>query len=234
MRFDRVHALGQASYFEDAAPRTIAAVVSAGLDAKERLGRSFADGALGQTAPEGVRNNRRLCARRNADLALDRHDGVRAPAARRHGRRHARRTLIADGSLATIVSGYGAYVVAVSFDAATLAPPALLDRAAVTTASGMPMIGTATGGRAIQAAARSWPVLVSITPDDDGALGAWYGSLPLYLFVILGPRSPARGWHRWFVGEFERRTRANRAVKNLARDAVPPTRGCWCACPGRA
>jgi signal transduction histidine kinase len=215
MRFDRVHALGQASYFEARRAADIAAVVSAGLDAKERLGRAYADGTLGQTAPEGVRN---IAVYAPDGTAISLLTGttafVRMPRSVIEGARD-RRTLIADGGLATIVSGYGAYVVAVSFDASTLAPPLLLDRAAVTTVGGLPVIGMQAGGGAIQAAAKDWPVVVSIAPDDDGALSAWYGSLPLYLFVILGPAIVGAWLASVFVGEFERRARASRAVKAL-------------------
>src|SRR6185312_4475743 len=55
MRFDRVHALNQASFFEERRARDIAAVVSVALDRMEASGRAFADGTL-IAAPEGVRN----------------------------------------------------------------------------------------------------------------------------------------------------------------------------------
>src|SRR5258708_223418 len=51
MRFDRVHALSQAAFFEAARARDIAAVVTASLDRIENIGRAFADGAKPGTAP---------------------------------------------------------------------------------------------------------------------------------------------------------------------------------------
>jgi two-component system cell cycle sensor histidine kinase PleC len=51
-------------------------------------------------------------------------------------------------------------------------------------------------------------VSVSIAPDDKDALAAWYGALPLYLFVILGPALVGAWLASVFVGEFERRKRA--------------------------
>lgn len=51
--------------------------------------------------------------------------------------------------------------------------------------------------------------------DADGAVGAWYGSLPLYLFVILGPALAGAGLAMVFVREFERRVRANDALQRL-------------------
>ena len=51
--------------------------------------------------------------------------------------------------------------------------------------------------------------------DDENALSAWYGSLPLYLFVILGP-ALVGGWlAAVFVREFERRARASEAIRAL-------------------
>jgi signal transduction histidine kinase len=217
MRFDRVHALDQALVFEQRRAGDVAAVIGAGLDAKEKLGRAFADGELGSIPPDGVRN-----------IAVYAPDGtplnlMTGTSAFVHlprdviGGARTHRMLIADGELATIISPYGSYVVAVAFDARTLAPASMLQRVSVATASGMRLSGTADGGR-VQARAADWPVTVSITPDDDGALSAWYGSLPLYLFVILGPALAGAWLAALFVGEFERRARAE-AFKSRPADA---------------
>src|SRR6185312_11155600 len=70
----------------------------------------------------------------------------------------------------------------------------------------------------IEARVGNWPVTVSVTPDDDGALAAWYGALPLYLFVILGPALVGAWLASVFVGEFERRRRAE-AIKSRPAEA---------------
>ena len=44
---------------------------------------------------------------------------------------------------------------------------------------------------------------------------AWYGSLPLYLFVILGPALVGAGLAAVFVREFERRAKASEAIRTL-------------------
>ena len=48
-----------------------------------------------------------------------------------------------------------------------------------------------------------------------GTADAWYGALPLYLFVILGP-ALAGGWlAAMFVRAFERQQKAAHAIRNL-------------------
>jgi two-component system cell cycle sensor histidine kinase PleC len=51
--------------------------------------------------------------------------------------------------------------------------------------------------------------------DAEGAVGAWYGSLPLYLFVIVGPALVGAGLSVVFVREFEKRARASDALARL-------------------
>ncbi|MBV9991814.1 MAG: HAMP domain-containing histidine kinase [Alphaproteobacteria bacterium] len=215
MRFDRVHALNQASVFEQRRARDLAAVVSAALDRMERQGRAFAEGRL-TAAPDGVRNIAVYGPDGTAVSTLTGANAfVRLPrevvAAAR-----GQRILIGSDGLATTVSAYGSYVVAVAFDAHVLAPAGMLERAGLTVANGLPLLGA--GGGTIQARAHGWPVTVSVTPDDDGALAAWTGSLPLYLFVILGPALVGAWLASIFVGEFERRRRAE-SLKARPADA---------------
>lgn len=215
MRFDRVHALAQASFFEERRARNVAAVVEAALDRVETQGRAFADGEL-IAAPQGVRNIAVYAPDGTAISTLARSTRfVRLPRdvvalAGRH------RVLIADGGLATMVSAYGGYAIAVSFETRLLAPAALVQGATVATTGGTVLLGGA--GGSVHATSAAWPVTVSVAPDDEGALAAWYGSLPLYLFVILGP-SLVGGWlAAVFVGQFERRARAE-AFKSRPADA---------------
>jgi len=69
------------------------------------------------------------------------------------------------------------------------------------------------GGQAI--AAGAWPVSVQTAMDEDAALAAWQGALPLYLFVILGPALAGGALAAVFVREFERRARASLAIRSL-------------------
>ena len=215
MRFDRVHALAQAAWFEQRRAHDIAAVVSGALDRIQDSGRAFADGAL-KTAPAGIRN---IGVYAQDGTAVSTLAGttqfVRLPREIVGGAR-AHRLLISDGSLATMVFVHHNHVVAISFDTTTLAPPSLVERAQVTTANGMTLLGA--GGGPIQARATGWPLTISIAPDDDGALRAWYGALPLYLFVILGPALAGAWLATVFVKEFERRARGER-IKSRPADA---------------
>ena len=214
MRFDRVHALSQAVYFEAQRANDVAAVVASNLDRIETQGRAFASDPLVKHAPVNVRN---IAVYDSAGFATATLTGTTAfvnlpsdtiAAAR------SQKLLIAGTGITTAAFADGGNVVAVAFDTASLAPAALLDKAQIQTSQGLPIAGTASGGT-IQAHASGWPVIVSTSPDDAGALNAWYGSLPLYLFVILGPALVGAGLAALFVGEFERRAKAMAAVKTL-------------------
>ncbi len=214
MRFARVHALGEAQYFETRRAQEIAQVADASLERMAQTGRAFADGAS-SAVPEGSVRNIAVYAPDGTAISMltGTTAFVRLPrevvAAAAISPK-----LIGDASLATLISSYGSYVIAVSFDTKALVPPALADRAAIVTASGMTLTGQPNEG-SIRAGVGHWPATVVIAPDDDGALAAWYGSLPLYLFVILGPAVVGAWLASLFVAEFERRARASLAVTAL-------------------
>ncbi len=216
MRLDRVHALSQARYFEARRAADIASVAEANLERMAAFGRSFADGSLGQSSDDALRNivvfapdGTEVSTLTGTTAFLHLPDGLLSRA------RHAP-ILIGDGELATLIFAYNADAVAVVFDAHALAPASLLANAAVTS-GGAVLSGNAgaAGNGAISAQVGRWPAEVSIAPDDDGALAAWYGALPLYLFVILGPALVGAALAAIFVREFERRARASEAVKAL-------------------
>jgi signal transduction histidine kinase len=60
-----------------------------------------------------------------------------------------------------------------------------------------------------------WPASVGASVQTGEALGAWYGSLPLYFFLIFGPALAGAGLAVLFVREFERRAKTAEAVRNL-------------------
>ncbi len=60
-----------------------------------------------------------------------------------------------------------------------------------------------------------WPATAGASIATGDALDAWYGSLPLYLFFILGPALAGAALAVVFVREFERRARTAEAVKAL-------------------
>ena len=60
-----------------------------------------------------------------------------------------------------------------------------------------------------------WPASIGASVRTGEALGAWYGVLPLYFFLIFGPALAGAGLAVLFVREFERRARTAEAVRNL-------------------
>jgi signal transduction histidine kinase len=215
MRFDRVHALNQARYFEARRARDIAAVAGTALDRIADLGRASARGGM-VSAPSGVRNiavfsdDGRLMATLTGSSAFIHVSRELLAAARRTP------ALIADAGLAMMIFADGPRCIAITFDTRALAPDSLTAGASITATNGMSLIGVPPpDGEALTARVKDWPVEVSILPDDTGALSAWYGSLPLYLFVILGPALVGAWLASLFVREFERRGRAAARVRAL-------------------
>ncbi|HEY7978535.1 MAG TPA: HAMP domain-containing sensor histidine kinase [Rhizomicrobium sp.] len=61
----------------------------------------------------------------------------------------------------------------------------------------------------------NWSASVGASVQTGEALGAWYGTLPLYFFLIFGPSLAGAGLAVVFVREFEKRARTSEAMKNL-------------------
>jgi signal transduction histidine kinase len=215
MRFDRMHALNQAEYFDARRASDIAAVVGDNLDRIEARGRAFATDPLTNHAQGTLRN---IAVYNEAGFATATLTGttafVRLPREVVSAAR-TRRILIGGDGIATLVSADGANVVAIAFDTRLMVPAALAQDVAIATAGGTTLLGSAASDAAIHANVPGWPVGVTVGSDDTGALSAWYGSLPLYLFVIFGPALVGAGLAALFVGEFERRAKATAAVRAL-------------------
>ena len=210
MRNDRVRALGQARMFEAERAADIAATAASALDRMAATGRAFADGKPVDGAADGIRDITVFDA---SGLALATQNSldseplppdtitVRAP------------RVLAPG---TLIFPYGTKTVAMSFDPHALVPARLLARAAIEARGGQVLLRDAAwsgGGTATPVA--GWPVAVRSSVDEDAALAAWAGSLPLYLFVILGPALAGAALAAVFVREFERRARASEAIRSL-------------------
>jgi signal transduction histidine kinase len=147
-----------------------------------------------------------------------------------------------DGKSFAIVFNEGNHIVAVELDAKALLPSAGEREALLATLTGevvalgsewhaLPSVEALSldnqsqatreidvaDGRRIVALRRveGWPVAVVASSRVGEALDAWYGSLPLYFFVIFGPALAGAGLAVIFVREFERRARTTEAVKNL-------------------
>ncbi len=73
------------------------------------------------------------------------------------------------------------------------------------------------GGRRLVAlrAVPGWPLVAGASVRTGEALRTWYASLPLFLFIIIGPAVAGAGLAVVFVREFERRARAADTLRNL-------------------
>ena len=147
-----------------------------------------------------------------------------------------------DGKSFAIVFSEGNHIVAVQLDAKALMPSAGEREALLATLTGevvalgsewraLPSVEALSlgaqsassreidvaDGRRIVALRRvnGWPLAVAASSRVGEALDAWYGSLPLYFFVIFGPAFAGAGLAVIFVREFERRARTAEAVKSL-------------------
>ncbi len=208
MRGDRIHALAQARVFEAERAADIAATAAATLDRFAAAGRAFADGKpLGE---DGVGNitvfdasGLALAMRNSLDVQPLPADTVTLRVPR----------VLAPG---TLVYPYGDKTIALSFDPHALVPARLLARAAIVLKGGGVLLRDAawTGGGPATAVA-GWPVVVRTAVDEDAALAAWQGALPLYLFVILGPALAGAALATVFVRAFERQARASEAIRAL-------------------
>jgi signal transduction histidine kinase len=111
---------------------------------------------------------------------------------------------------------FGTEIVAVQYDSRALVPQGILRRALLSDERGNTLIaGPGADGRLLIARGKRWPVIAATFVDTDSALASWRGALPLYFFVILGPALAGACLAPLFVGEFERRARASRAIRTL-------------------
>jgi signal transduction histidine kinase len=200
MRLDRSHALAQATTFERERVQITARNTGQALDRYARLGAVFA------ASPEQFRSADLLRAESAIrDILVWDADG--------HQRARFRATGDSpppafDGLRTSFAGGLafrsGRETVAVLFD------PRSLDLGETRL---VPQARSQDGPLA--AAVPGWPLAVQGQLDEKSALADWAQTLPLYLFVILGPALVGAWLAAMFVGAFERHARAARAVRAL-------------------
>ncbi|HSS13050.1 MAG TPA: HAMP domain-containing sensor histidine kinase [Rhizomicrobium sp.] len=206
MRLDRSHALAQAATFENARVQMVAREAGQTLDRYARLGAVFASSPqqyrsadLSRAEPTirdiavwDARGNRlaRFQADTNAPLPRPQFAGPR--------------TSFAGG----LAFRDGGRTIAVLFD------PHGVELGSHRTAL-VPLGELRVSDGAISTPVPGWPLAVMTSVDEKGALADWAQTLPLYLFVILGP-ALVGGWlAALFVGAFERHAKASRAIRAL-------------------
>jgi signal transduction histidine kinase len=252
MQRDRAYAVNQASAFEAARSREIAASLDAAFERYADLGQNFArqqlppgDLALSSKQAPALKNIVVLDAAGETTLVLreGRPDFLPLPDGALDAA-HDRRVIIAEPHSSVLLAfAVDDTITLVELDATQLLPATMFARTALTTSGGvifaagsrlatntipLPPRGSAKtessliGGHLMVSATRTtqWPAVAATSLDRGVALEAWYGSLPLYLFVILGPALVGAGLAAIFVREFERRAKANEAIRALR--AVKP------------
>jgi signal transduction histidine kinase len=204
MRLDRSHALAQAATFEAERAKTIAQTTGQTLDRYARLGAVFAaspqqyrSADLGRAEPAirdiavwdaGGNPQARLQAAADSPLPLPQFAG--------------QRTSFPGG----LAFWSGTQTIAVLFDRIELGS----HRTAL-----IPLRELRSSDGAISAAVPGWPLAVMTRVDEKNVLAGWAQTLPLYLFVILGP-ALVGGWlAALFVGAFERHAKASQAIRAL-------------------
>ena len=147
-----------------------------------------------------------------------------------------------DGSSMAILFPLGNRIVGVQIDPDILLRPVSMDETLLATRSGrildlgsrwrqpppmaaLAMTGDDTLTRVLEGATGrrlvaltpvpGWPATAGASIRIGDALSAWYASLPLFLFFILGPAVAGAGLAVVFVREFERRARAASAIRTL-------------------
>jgi signal transduction histidine kinase len=208
MRLDRAQAYQQAAFFDGRRAEDIASIVAATLARHERAGRRFAAGEL-YSLPPDVRG----IAVADASGAMRAASGEAIPIDNLARLALDGRVVLATHERTVIAFNMGLETVAVSFD--RLVPADLLRDAQILGTSGRMLAGVASEGERASASVPGWPVEVRVPIENSDALGAWYGSVPLYLFVIIGPALVGAWLAAVFVGEFERRAKASQAIRAL-------------------
>jgi signal transduction histidine kinase len=210
MRADRAHALAQAQVFETQRAGDLAAAVAGALDRIAAVGAAYADGHGVDGTADGVRN---ITVYDDTGLALSTSKGGHAVALPPDAILASGRGLYAPSLLTIPRHGK---ILAIAFDPHALAPARMLARAALTLHGGTVLLQDAAWtGDGAAVPVPGWPVSVRAAIDEDAALAAWTGSLPLYLFVILGPALAGAALAAIFVRAFERQAKASQAIRSL-------------------
>ena len=200
MRLDRLHALSQAAGFHQSRAVGIAFGTGRALDRYARMGSVFAASPQLYRSAELSRAEPAI-----TDIAV--YD--------------------ADGRLQSHLNALGPEPALPRFSGARTAVPGLLafhqdgQTIVVTFVPSSLALGSnfriVPGAKpdGITAEVPGWPLWAVTELDENQALALWTGTLPLYLFAILGPAVAGAWLAVLFVGAFQRHARAARAIRAL-------------------
>lgn len=207
-RLETANAGRQAAFFETKRAEDVAAMVAETLSRQRRVGRQFATGDIFSLPPDvkGI-------AIADALGKVSAASGETIPMASLAGLAIDHPVVIGGREATTIVFRDGIDIIAVSFR--PLVPATVLTNVEIAGTGAAGIAGAPIAGPTITAAVPGWPVEVRVPTQDPAGLNAWYGSLPLYLFVILGPALVGAWLATVFVGEFERRAKTAASIRSL-------------------
>ena len=215
LRLERSQDLETAARYEQRRAVALAEVTAGALDRFAAVGMAYAQNPLLEMQPQGLVN-----------IAVDDADGARmqlnpgqVPVMLKT------RGITAFGKYAALTLPQRDRVITVVFDPEQMAPQSLRNHALLTPASGPSLLQDppSQGLNWVNVPVPGWPLTASIAVSPDSVLRGWLASLPLNLFVALGP-ALAGGWlAALFVGAFERHGKAVRSLRALK--AARPVEG---------
>lgn len=211
MQLDRSHALAAASRHGMERAISLAAVTGMSLDRFASVGQSFADNPAAVAALPGLRNIAVFGPGGKSRAVLHPHAAM-TPVPPGAGR-----SVFVFGPQAGLAFSQGERRIVVLFDSRALAPEHLLAHAALLPASGpalLPLNDT-DDLEWTRAEVPGWPLTAAFATSKAYVLADWIKTLPLYLFVILGPAVAGAGLAALLVGAFERHAKASRAIRAL-------------------
>jgi signal transduction histidine kinase len=209
MRESRAQAMTEAAQYESRRATDLAAVTGAALDRFAEAGALYAGDPAAPLTLMGLINIAVFDPKGVNGATLHPDSAMPLPP-----RSLSKRAVFRFGPEAALAFRSGRNVILVLFDPAALAPPSLRARAVI--AGATPILDDATPSATLASATvPGWPLTAATQIDSNGAMEAWAGTLPLYLFIVLGP-AIAGGWlAALFVGSFERQQKAARAIRSL-------------------
>ena len=207
MRQSQTQALSLASQYESRRAKDLAAVAGSALDRFAEAGALYAGDPAAPLFLPGLLN-----------IAVFDRDGVSSAALHPDSAmpllpteaQKGQRAVFRFGPEAALSFARGGKLIPVLFDPGALAPASL---SAGATISGRNIImGGITDGQT-GAPVPGWPLTASTALDSRAP--PWWGTLPLTLFIVLGPALTGGWLAALFVGSFERQQKAASAIRAL-------------------
>ena len=209
IRESRAQAVTEATLYESRRATDLAAVAGAALDRFAEAGALYAGNPAAPITLPGLINIAVFDAggANRATLHPDSAMPLLPPGS-------AKRAVFRFGPEAALAFRSGRQTILVLFDPASLAPSSLRARAVIAGSTAI-LDDTASGVELAPAPVPGWPLTAAAQIDSKTALDSWGSTLPLYLFIVLGP-AIAGGWlAALFVGSFERQQKAAQKIRAL-------------------